>query len=206
MNIKDGMNDCEKCVIGGDFMKLFIMILFLVTLLYCAYRFIELLLKMKQTVKIPASESELDAIRIFPQKAVVSPTYAKQKWGIMIYSFMLLFVMMMFILGLGFNWSYHLLLFIPLINSRNSFNLFAVVEDGVLCGNRFIAWEKVRSFEINPIDCNHKFYGYTKEVNDGYELVIKTRGRSFYCIVTTTEMLERLTGLITEQISRHKPL
>ncbi|WP_071396544.1 hypothetical protein [Bacillus tuaregi] len=180
-------------------MKLVINILFLIALGYYFYKFIQLLIKMKQPVIVPINESERNVLRIFPQKPVASPSYAKQKWGIIIYSFMLLFVLTMFIIGFDLNWSYQILLFLPLINSRNSFNLFALVEDGILCGDRFIAWKQMKSFQVVPIEPNHKYYGYEKDVNEGYEIRIKTRGRSISCIVTTSDMNEKLTGIIAEK-------
>ncbi|KAA9016948.1 hypothetical protein [Niallia endozanthoxylica] len=180
-------------------MKLVFNILFLMAVVYYTYRFVQLLIKMNQTIIVPATDSEKNAVRIFPQKVVNSPTYSKQKWGIILYSFMLLFVIAMFIIGWDLNWSYQLLLLLPLVHSRNSFNLFAIVEAGLLCGNRYIAWKQIKSFQIIPIDQNHRYYGYTKEVNEGYEFIIKAKGHSCSVITTSNEMKDRLTSMIQEQ-------
>lgn len=180
-------------------LKLVISMLFLIALVYYTYRFIQLLLKMNQAVLLPITDSEKNAIRIFPQKVIDSPTYSKQKWGIILYSFILLFVITMFFIGFDLNWSYQLLLLLPLINSQNSFNVFAVIEDGILCGNRYIPWEKIKSFHVVSIDQNHKYYGYAYEVNGGYEFIIKAKGHSCSVIMTSNEMKDKLTSMIKEQ-------
>lgn len=72
---------------------------------------------------------------------------------------------------------------------------FAVVNDGILCGARFISWKNIKSYKLVKIDVNHKFYGYDKEVNDQYELRIKTKSFSHYCIITSQATQDRLLAL-----------
>jgi hypothetical protein len=66
-----------------------------------------------------------------------------------------------------------LLVDIPSFYSHNLLNVFAIVEGGALSGSRFVAWKIMKSFDFIPIDENHKFYGYSKEVNNGYEFKLK---------------------------------
>lgn len=177
------------------------MILFVIAISYYLYKFVYLLFKMKQNILLPTTMDEMNTLRRFPQKPVSFPTWSNQKWGLIIYAFMLLFLIVMFILGVigdYFQWSYFLLLFLPLTNTNNLLNIFAVLEDGILSGNRFIPWKKIKSFRFVPIDRNHKFYGYDKKVNEGYELIIKTKGSSTYCIVTSEEMRDRISKFINE--------
>lgn len=147
---------------------------------------------------------ESNFLRRFPQKPVGPPTLSGQKCGIIIYACMLLFLIAMFVFGVMenfFQWSYFLLLLLPLTNTNNLLNIFALVDGGIISGNQFIPWKKMKSYRFLEIDKNHKFYGYSKEVNNGYELIIKAKGFTTYCIVTTEEMKERLEKLIMEHIS-----
>ena len=178
-------------------------ILFLVVIGYFIYTFIQILLKMKQKAILPVTQAEITAIRKHPEKPLDLPTYSKQKVSIIIYSVMLLFVIVMFLLGIFlqlFDWSLYLLLFLPIANSYNLFNLFAVVEDGLLSGSRLIAWKKIKSFQFVPIDINHKYYGFSKEANEGYELKIRTRGFPISCVVTSNEMMEKLNKILGEHV------
>jgi hypothetical protein len=76
--------------------------------------------------------------------------------------------------------------------------MFAVVDGGLLSGSRLIVWKKIKSFQFIPIDINHKYYGYSKEVNGGYELKVKGKIFSESCIVTSPEMKEKLTRILSE--------
>lgn len=184
-------------------LKLFMNIFFLIVIGYYCYKFVQLLIKMKQEVVLPTTNEEIMYIRKYPQKTVNFPTYSKQKVGIIVYSLMLLYLIVMFIIGAAnknINWPFYLLLFLPLTHSYNLLNLFAVVDDGLLCGSRFVAWKKIKSFHFVPIDANHKFYGYTKEVNDGYELKIRAKHFSLSCIVTSNKMKEKLTEILSEHV------
>jgi len=190
-------------IVGGIRLKLFMDILFFIVIAYLGYKFIQVLIKMKQKVILPTTNEECAAIRKIPGKAVDLPTYSKQKIGIIIYSFMLLFVIAVFlfeILTHNFGWSFYLLFFLPLSYSYNLLNLFAIVEGGLLSGSRFIAWDKIKSFHFIPIDINHKYYGYSKEVNGGYELKVKAKLSSTSCIVTSDEMKERLSNVLSEYV------
>ncbi|WP_203363643.1 hypothetical protein [Bacillus sp. REN10] len=185
-------------------MKLFLCALFFSVMGYYSYKFIQVLLKMNQNVVLPITDDELQALRKYPEKAVNFPTFSKQKGGIIVYSLVLLFVLVMFILGLcikGFDWSFFLLIFLPFTHSDNLLNMFAVVEGGVLSGNRFIPWGKIKSFQFVPITMDHRFYGFDKEVNAGYELIIKTKLFSTSCVVTSDDMKEKLTAVLSEHVA-----
>lgn len=159
--------------------------------------------KMNGRVIFPTSNEELAVIRNYPQKAVDVPRLSQQKVGIIVYSFLILFLLVMFFWGTfvyEFGWSFYLLLFLPLSHSYNLFNMFAVVEGGLLSGSRFIPWRRLQYYQFVPIDVNHKFYGYSKEVNDGYELKISTIGFPISCIVTSNDMKEKLTKILGEHV------
>ncbi|PAQ14709.1 hypothetical protein CD798_09680 [Bacillaceae bacterium SAOS 7] len=185
-------------------LKLFLCVLFFSVIGYYSYQFIRVLLKMNQDVVFPVTDEEFQTLRKYPEKAVELPTFSKQKSGIILYSFILVFALVMFILGLfikGFDWSFFLLVFWPFTYSDNLLNMFAVVEGGLLSGNRFIAWGKIKSFQFVPITMDHRFYGFDKEVNAGYELIIKKRFFSTSCIVTSDEMKEKLTVVLSEHVA-----
>ena len=186
-------------------MKLFMMVLFILVVGYFTFHFLLLLIKMKQNILLPITMEEKNVLRRFPKRPIGIPSFSEQKWGILIYSLVLLFLIIMFILAAlkgSFRWSYFLLLFLLLNNTNNLLNTFAFVEEGIISGSRFIPWRKIKSYHFNPIDKNHKFYGYDKEVNAGYELKIKTNGFSTYCIVTSEEVKERIGKLINDHISQ----
>ncbi|MEH7179505.1 hypothetical protein [Neobacillus vireti] len=184
-------------------MKVFWDILFFIVIGYHCYKFIFILIKMNRNVVVPVTSEEIAFIRLRPQKTVDFPIYSNQKVGIVVYSAMLLFVIVMFIFGIFtniFDWQFYLLLFLPLSYSHDLFNIFAVSEEGVFSGSRFVSWRRVKSFLFIPIDVNHKLYGYAAEVNNGYELIIKTKGFSIRCIVTSNEMKEKLTKILSEHV------
>lgn len=81
---------------------------------------------------------------------------------------------------------------------------FAVVNDGILCGARFISWKNIKSYKLVKIDVNHKSYGYDKEVNDQYELRIKTKSFSHYCIITSQATQDRLLALFHNKGIEHE--
>ena len=188
-------------------MKVVLDLLFIIAIGYCTYKVIELLLKMKQGIILPTTLEETQNIRKDPQRTIQPPNYSNHKVGIIFYFLMLLFVIVMFILGTtineGTNWTYYLLLFLPLSHSYNLFNMFAIVEDGLLYGSRFIAWKKIKSFEFVRIDGRtHKYYGHSKEVNNnGYELRMKRGFSTISIIVTSEEMKERLTQVINKYVA-----
>ncbi|RYG74176.1 hypothetical protein EU245_02885 [Lentibacillus lipolyticus] len=159
--------------------------------------------KAKQDVILPIKDEEIAAIRTYQQRTVKLPTYTEQKAGIIMYSLTLLFVIAMFFIGIvstEFQLSFYPLIFIPLLHTQNFLDLFAVMDDGILCGTRFVAWERIKSFEFVRIDINHKYYGFSKEVNDTYELRIKAKFHSISCIVTTDEVKEKLNNVLNEHV------
>ncbi len=149
---------------------------------------------------LPVTAEELASIRKEPKKTVKPPTYSSQKSGIISYILVLIFIIGMFIL----NWiflddvvfMFYFLVMIPVFHMSNFLNLFAVTKDGILCGARFAPWKNIKSFEFVRIDMNHNYYGFSSEVNDQYELKIKTKFSTLSCIVTTEEMKEKLGDLL----------
>lgn len=186
-------------------MKIIIGILFVFVFAYQLYQFIRVLIKMKENVMFPANEVEMMAIRKYPDKKIEPSTYKAQKIGIIFYIFLLLFMLGMFSVCVFVqefnNWSILLFILLPFSHSHDLFNMFAVIEDGILAGSRFIPWEKVTSTQFKRIDINHKYYGHSKEVNDkGYELIIKKRLTNISCIVISKDMKEKLTEILDERI------
>lgn len=185
-----------------DSLHLVIDILFAIIIGYFVNTFIQVLLKMKKEIIFPLTTEQV-ALRKHPERPLALPTYSHQKSGIVMYSIILLFVITMFGIALFtdlFNWSVYLLLFLPLANSYQLLNLFAVVEDGILSGSRFIAWKHMKSFHFVRIDGNHKYYGYSKEVNDKYELKVKAKGFPISCVVISDTVKERLTEVLAEHV------
>ncbi|MFS0673917.1 hypothetical protein [Ornithinibacillus sp. 179-J 7C1 HS] len=186
-------------------MKIVIGILFVSVLIYHSYQFIRVLFKMKENVIFPTNEMEALAVRKFPDKKIEPATYKAQKIGIIFYTFLLLFMVGILLAGLfvqGFNnWIIFLFILLPFSHSHDLFNMFAILEDGLMAGSRFIPWKKVKSIQFKRIDINHRYYGHSKEVNDnGYEMIIKKRLTNISCIVISRDMKEKLTEIVHERI------
>ncbi|SES61838.1 hypothetical protein SAMN05216389_10145 [Oceanobacillus limi] len=186
-------------------MKIIIGIVFFLVIAYHLVNFIQLLMKMNEKIIFPANDTEAAAIRKHPERALDPPTYKAQKVGIIIYVFMLLFLLGVFFVGASVhqfdNWAIFLFMLLPFSYSHDMLNMFGVLEGGLLVGSRFIPWNKVTSVQFKRIDINHKYYGFSKEVNDsGYELIIKQRFFSRNCIVTSIEMKETLTEIFRERV------
>eukprot|EP00130_Batrachochytrium_dendrobatidis_P008613 XP_006683488.1 hypothetical protein BATDEDRAFT_93249 [Batrachochytrium dendrobatidis JAM81] len=195
------INQTIRLIIGGDDLELFFEIFFAAIILFSIYRFVLILAKMKLKIVLPTSNDELAVIRKFPQKIVNAPTFSKQKGGIITYALILVYVITMFVLGqyfLEFYWTLYLLLMLPMLQFSNLLNMFAITDEGVICGARFIAWGKIKSFEFVLIEVNHRFYGHSLEVNNQHELEIKTRFETLRCIITSEEMKEKLRTILYE--------
>ncbi|MBN6888698.1 hypothetical protein ACUXCC_003660 [Cytobacillus horneckiae] len=186
-------------------MKLIIDSLFFIIIGFYTYQFILVLLKMKQNITFPMENEELEDIRIYPQKSVNFPSYQEQKWSIISYGMILLFVVSMYVVGVVtglFNWSFYLLLFLPLSYSYSLLNMFFIVEDGIVGGSRFLPWRKIKSFDFVPIDINHRYYGHSKEVNGGYELKLKSGLHSISLIVTSSSLKEKISVIFNKYVSK----
>jgi len=182
-------------------MKILLSVSFLFIIVYHSFKFVQLLRKMNQKIILPSTNEELLTIRTYPEKPVVEPKLSKHKVGIFVYILMLIFLISMLIIGImnkDINWSFYLLLLLPLIHSHNLLNVFASVDGGLLSGSRFVKWKSIKSFEFIPISANHRYYGYSKEVNNGYELKIKTKIFPISCIITAEETKKKLTKLLSE--------
>lgn len=182
-------------------MKVFFDIIFLIIIIFIVQNFVRLLWRMRDESPYPLTKNEAATIRMHPEKPVDLPTYSEQKSGIIMYSAILAFITLVFFLCIIFKneyWVYWLFL-VPLYSSGDMLNLFAVSKDGILKGNRFISWKNIQSFEFVPIDINHKYYGFSKEANSGYELKMKTKGFPVSCVITSQKMKDKLEQFISDQ-------
>lgn len=98
------------------------------------------------------------------------------------------------------------MLLLLLFNSSNLLNGFSIIQDGLLTDGRFIPWKRIKEFKFVSIDINHRFYGYSKEVNGGYELKIKGKFFGSRCFVTTEEMKEKLFAIMSEHVEENDSL
>jgi hypothetical protein len=186
-------------------MKLLFEVIFLLFIIYFSYHYIVLITKMKKTALFPSVKNDLKAVRKFPQKTSDCPVISKNKLGLTMYVAMLVFLIAMFIFGkyiMEFSWTYLCLMFIPLMNAKDLLNVFAVYNDGFISGSRFVPWKNLKSFHFKKIDINHKYYGYSPEVNEGYELILKTKMSRHSLVVTEEEMKERLVRILEERMKR----
>lgn len=188
-------------------MQLLMDIVFVIAVGIYTYQYILGLVRMKKKIIFPSTAEELEVIRKHPQKPLDSPANPKNKTGILVYSLLLLFIIFVFIYGKiteTLDWTLYPLMFLPLMNGNNLYNIFAIQDEGILDGGRFIRWSKLKTYQFIPIDLNHKFYGYSPEVNDGFELKIQTAFFPISCIVTSIEMKEKLELLLSERIQPFK--
>lgn len=100
------------------------------------------------------------------------------------------------------DWPQFLLLSFILLQARvfHLFNMFAVTEGGLLSGSQFIPWKKIKSFQFIPIHINHRFYGHAREINDKYELKVKTAFYSTSCVVLSENMKEQLQRILSSHV------
>ncbi|MUK90307.1 hypothetical protein GMD78_18195 [Ornithinibacillus sp. L9] len=188
-------------------MSLIMGLLFLLIVGYYIYKFIEVIIEMKNEIILPITEEDISDIRKYPQKEVDYPVYSKQRVGIILYAFLLLFPAIIIIVGMFFqmdNWYLYPMVVLPLTYSTDVLNLFAITKDGILSGNSFIPWKKIKSYDFYPIDINHRYYGHSREVNDRYELIIRSKVRRLSCVVTSDDMKEKLDRLLEEYIGTSK--
>ena len=177
-------------------MKLLLIIVISIIIGYKLYSFVQLLVKIKGKAIIPATEEEMQFIRKHPERVMKAPTFSSQKTGVFFYSLFLLFMISLFLISIfaaDLDWSFYLFFLLPFTYTNDVLNIFAVVEDGVLSGNRFISWRQINYFYMEKIDVNHKFYGYSKEANEGYELKMKLKFLTVSCcVITSDNMKEKL--------------
>lgn len=165
-------------------------------------------MKKANNVIFPLTDAELTSIRKHPGKMMKFPAYSEQKTGIKIYSFVFLFVIVVFLTGIALK-NYLLtiypLIFLPMLHTNNVLNLFGITDEGILSGIRFVSWKKIKSFEFVRIGVNHKYYGHSKEVNDTYELKLKGKFIPISYIVTTKEMKHKLTNVLNDYVITKQP-
>lgn len=179
-------------------------LLFFILLFYLSFRFFRLLLKMRQPVVFPMTREDWKAIRVRPEKEVGLPNVSNQKTGVLTNGLLLVLLTAVALVDVFIakqNWPIFIVFIPALLNLTKVWNLFAVQEEGILCGERFLPWKRIQSYQFIPIDLNHHFYGFSSEVNEGWEFMIKTKFSTISCLVTTEEVKEKLTGLLDEQLA-----
>jgi len=173
----------------------------LVITVYFSYRYVRIMIKLGEESILPSTVEEVTSIWKDPNKAIDFPTYSKQKSSVIFYPIVLVIVLAT-ILFVLFNpessGAILLVLFYPLLFTQRMFNLFSLFEDGLLCGSRFIPWRRMKSFYFIRIVKQHRYYGFSDEVNQGYELKIKTKSFPISCLITTEETKEKLTRILKE--------
>ncbi|MCM3638950.1 hypothetical protein M3152_14700 [Sporosarcina luteola] len=172
--------------------------------LFLCFRIFRLLIRMKQPVIFPVTEEDLQEIRIQPKKSVELPIINQQKTGLLWLGLTLLFLLILVVFDLlstSKDLSYAVIPLLVLFTFNQVWNLFAIVENGVLCGGRFVSWKNIQSYHFEGIDQNHRFYGYSPEVNSGYELWITTKFSEVSCIVTSEAVKEKLAGILDGHVS-----
>ncbi|MDX8045284.1 DUF5673 domain-containing protein [Gracilibacillus sp. S3-1-1] len=185
-------------------MEIVISIVFIMLIAYHLYKFIYMLTKLNQPASLPKTENDLSELRSTSLNKLKPSTFKGQKLGIILYTITLLIASSLLITMITTN--QFTLAFAPLLvpllfAEQHYFSQFAIREDGILSNTRFVPWKKIRSFTFIHIDINHRNYGYP-EINDKYELKIKTTFGAIRCIVLTDELKERLAE---ELIAHHVP-
>lgn len=205
------MHTCDvECINrgkGAD-VVLYLKLLFFLVFGYYVYHFIQIIFRMESKKIFPKSEDEILDLRKLPEKPLDYPSLKKQKVGILLYGGALLFVFIMYVLLFfffdsenGFDWILYITLLLP-FSYVDLLNLFAIFDDGILIGNKFVPWGRLKGYHFIPIDMNHRFYGYDRKVNSGYELEFKGKVFSYNCIVITDEMKVTLEKLLDSHIKR----
>ncbi|MGN7387908.1 hypothetical protein [Sporosarcina sp. SAFN-015] len=175
--------------------------------LFLCFRFFRLVIKMKQPTVFPVTEEDLQVIRVQPKKTIERPIISQQKsaltWlGFNLSIFLILAVYKL--LDTTINLPYDFVFIWALIYFNHIWNLFAVVEDGVLCQGKFVSWKNIHSYHFEEIDQNHRFYGDSPEVNSGYELWIMTKYSEVSCVVTSEVVKEKLAGILDAHLKADK--
>lgn len=176
-------------------------------LIFLTIRFIRILFKMRQTVVFPLTEVEWNSILVHPNKTVGKPDLSHQKmavWGngLVIFFITLWIVVETLLLKRHFPAA---IVFAPILwNLPKLWNLFAFLKQGIVCGNRFVPWNRLQSYQFIPIDKHHRYYGYSPKLNEGYELLIHTKFSEVSCLVTTESVKQKLILLLEEQLKIHQ--
>lgn len=184
-------------------MKLVLDIFFFFVITFFCYQFAQVIIRIKQGITFPIIEAELNGVRKHPMKPLNPPTFAGQKVGIFIYGSLLVAVIVLYLSGI-YNHitvlTFYFMIVLIFTYSNFALNLFAIHKDGIISGVRFVPWKTVRSFHFIPIDQNHRFYGFTTETNNGYELKIKAKISSINCVVTDEKIKRELELLLEEHV------
>ncbi|MCG3087674.1 hypothetical protein [Sporosarcina cyprini] len=179
--------------------QMIITIVFMMFFIPYVYLYLRQIIKMNQTAVFPVTEEDVKAIRRQPKAPIGLMGISHQKIGLYLNGSLIALAFLLEIskkLGYFIDWTSLSFILPGLINYNQTWNVFAIMDDGVLCGGRFVPWKRMQSYEFEPINKDHRYYGYVSEVNSGYELEIKTKLTYVNCIVTSEEAKEKLSALL----------
>lgn len=187
-------------------MMIFRLSLAVIVLFYFIVKFVRIVRIMRKPALLPRTEEERKAIRIHPEKVIQFPTYPGQKKGMRWYIVFLIFIMIVLVIGAivqGITWLLYLYLTFMIFYGANHFlNLFAIMQDGILSGKGFTPWHRIKSYQIKMIDINHRYYGFSKDVNHRYELSIKTKMTTIRCMITNEFVKKRVVAYLEKNMNR----
>ncbi|SHH26152.1 hypothetical protein [Virgibacillus chiguensis] len=187
-------------------METLFMIFVLLALVYYIFRIIQVIVKLKQAHIFPLTNEERRTIRKHPQKITAPPTVEGQKLGLLANVAFLFFIASMFSIVYitdVFSWHQYLfmLFFLMYAYFMLPLNLVAVKQDGILIGTRFLSWKHIHSIKAVAIYKNHKFYGYSSDVNIGFVVKIKYKFGFTSFVVTSEKTLKQLLKICQEHVT-----
>ncbi|MCM3745183.1 hypothetical protein M3193_13670 [Sporosarcina luteola] len=186
-------------------MEIIVSVVLLLLFGYVLFKFYRLKSKLKQAVVFPVTEEDLKAMRAQPKKALDLPVVASLLRGICALGLLFLFFIITVIYDLYdsevVGWNLYAMFIVPLMIFNPAWNLFAIVEDGVICEGRFVPWNSIRSYQIEEVHSNHPVY--TPGVSNAYVLKIHRKRKYFIisCFITTDAVIEKLIGLLDARLS-----
>ena len=186
-------------------MEIIVSVVLLLLFGYVLFKFYRLKSKLKQAVIFPVTEEDLKAMRAQPKKALDLPVVASLRKGI--YGLGLLFLIFIIMViydlydGEVVGWNHLALFTVPLMIFNPAWNLFAIVEDGVICEGRFVPWNSIRSYQIEEVHSNHPVY--TPGVNKAYVLKIHRKKKYFIisCFITSDAVKAKVIRLLDARLS-----
>lgn len=190
-------------------MYLFLALFIFILLFYYVFNLIRLIGALNRPKLLPANEADVKLIRMHPQKGkydMAEPTLRGQRFGLMMYGVILLVIAGFFYTALFTDfgdWYILIVAIVPMFQMGNIVSAFAVLEDGVIVGSKFLSWSEIKGYEYVPIDVNNKFYGYDSEFNDsGYVVRFHQTILSKNGVIANDEMKARLDKILLEKLGQ----
>ncbi|MFS0688950.1 hypothetical protein AB1K89_06885 [Sporosarcina sp. 179-K 8C2 HS] len=186
-------------------MEIIVSVVLLLLFGYVLFKFYRLKSKLKQAVVFPVTEEDLKAIRAQPKRALDLPVAASLLRGICGLGLFFLIFIITVIYDLYdsevIKWNTYAMFIVPLLFFNPAWNLFAIVDDGVICEGRFVPWHSIRSYEIEEVHSNHPVY--TPGVSIAYVLKIHGKRKYFIvsCFITSDAVKEKVIGLLDARLS-----